>query len=196
MMREEAFEDLVVVDVETSGINPFKHQILSLALVPIDRAKPTLELYIREGEPEWQDVAAAYFRNSLATWRNEGRSPKAACDALVRHIESAFEGPVTMVGHNVGFDVAFLRQLASRAGLDQLPLISHRALDTHTILFLLYARGIIPRGALSSSGAFAHFGIGLEPGTRHTALGDALATRELFIRAVELLEGISPAGAR
>ena len=191
MTRTESFKKLVAIDVETSGINPFRHQILSLALVPLDRSKSPLELYINEGEPEWQRIAADYFEESRPAWEAYGRSASEACAALSSYIGTVFGEQITVVGHNVGFDVAFLRQLAFRAGLDQLPLISHRVIDTHTLLYLLYLSGVIPEDALSSDGAFRHFDIRPQASARHTAIGDALATRELFIRVLELWNGTS-----
>jgi len=191
MTRTDSLRNLVVIDVETSGINPFRHQILSLALVPLDLSKSPLELYVNEGEPEWQKTAAAYFEESRPSWEAYGRSASEACAALSSYIETVFGDKITVVGHNVGFDVAFLRQLAFRAGLDQVPLISHRVIDTHTILYLLHLSGVIPEDALSSDGAFRHFDIRPQASARHTALGDALATRELFMRALELWAGAS-----
>ena len=103
----------------------------------------------------------------------------------------SLETRLTVVGHNVGFDVAFLRQLAFQAGLNEVPLISHRVIDTHTMLYLLHLSGVIPEDALSSDGAFRHFEIGPQAFARHTALGDALATRELFMRVLELWDRAS-----
>lgn len=191
MTRTESFQKLVAIDVETSGINPFRHQILSLALVPLDPSRSPLELYVNEGEPEWQRTAADYFEKSRAVWEAYGRSASEACAALSSYIETVFGDHITVVGHNVGFDVAFLRQLAFQAGLDQMPLMSHRVIDTHTILYLLHLSGMIPEDALSSDGAFRHFGIRPQACARHTALGDALATRELFMRVLELWDRAS-----
>lgn len=72
--------------------------------------------------------------------------------------------------------MAFLRELAFLAGKDEVDYVSRRAVDTHTLLYTLYARGDLPRAALRSDGAFAHFGVKDAEQHRHTALGDALAT--------------------
>ena len=191
MTRTESLQKLVAIDVETSGVNPFRHQILSLALVPLDPSKSPLELYVNEGEPEWERIAADYFEDWRSDWETYGQSASEACAALSYYIETVFGDQITVVGHNVGFDVAFLRQLAFRAGLAEVPLISHRAIDTHTILHLLYLSGVIPEDALSSDGAFRHFDITPHASARHTAVGDALATRELFIRLLELWDRAS-----
>lgn len=181
------WDTLVVIDIETTGVNPFRHQIVSLAMVPLNSDKPSLELYIRYGEPEWQEKALGYFAGFQSTWESEAISPDAACDLMKTYLSENFDKPVTVVGHNVGFDIAFLRQLAYLAGLDELPLVSHRAIDTHTILFLLHMYELVPERALASTGAFSYFGISPPIEKRHSAIGDAIATRELFIHAMALL---------
>ena len=37
---------LVAIDVETSGVNPLKNQILSLSLVPFDETIELLEIFL------------------------------------------------------------------------------------------------------------------------------------------------------
>jgi hypothetical protein len=97
--------------------------------------------------------------------------PKEACAVIESWISNEFGGnTITPIGHNVGFDIGFLRKLAFLSDKDEIDLISRRAIDTHTMLYLLYARGDLPRSALSSDGAFAHFGIDIEVKSRHTAL--------------------------
>jgi DNA polymerase III epsilon subunit-like protein len=179
---------LVAVDVETTGLNPFRHQIVSLALVPIDCEKQSLELYIRHGQPLWQETALQYFADFESTWESQAVTPHEACVRLEDYLSGQFGEPVTAIGHNIGFDVAFLKQLANLADLDELPGLSHRVLDTHTILFLLHVCGIVPGEALTSTGAFAHFGISPPERQRHSAIGDAIATRDLFVSTISLLQ--------
>jgi len=62
---------------------------------------------------------------------------------------------------------------------------SHRFVDTATILFYLYLTGKIKRKITSSQDAFEYFGIAVQG--RHTALGDVLATAQLFTNLVSIL---------
>ena len=60
------------------------------------------------------------------------------------------------------------------------PQFSHRSIDTHTLLWTLASLGMVPPSACSSDGAFGHYKVSPPKELRHTALGDALATRDLL----------------
>lgn len=174
----------LIVDLETSGSNPFQHDALAAAFVPLQRGLPTLELYVRP-RPEgivWNEFARSNFDSYRREWEAEAITPEKACDRIEEYVRNLYpDSYATPVGHNVGFDQAFLRKLAFLGGREQLAGISHRGIDTHTLLNYLEWKGRLPSTALTSTGAFAHFDIPTR-GTRHTALTDALATRELIER--------------
>lgn len=180
---------LVVIDLETTGTNPFCHDVLAVGLVPLIEDVSPCVVYVRPREMQWSQYAKANYERFAAVWESNAIPPAAACEAIERYLTQVFRGEtVTPVGHNVGFDVAFLRKLAFLAGKNEPEAISHRALDTHTMLYLLFLKGQVPSSALSSDGAFKHFGIQVPEGARHTPLGDALATRELVLRLLDALQ--------
>jgi DNA polymerase-3 subunit epsilon len=98
---------------------------------------------------------------------------------------------VVLVGHNVGFDIGFLRRLCRLAGAPFPNFFSHRSLDTASVLRFLSLAGIVPPSAVASTEAFACLGVRVPENLRHTALGDARATAELLTRLVGL---VVPAG--
>lgn len=186
--------DLYVVDVETSGDNPFIHDILSLALVPLAGDTEPLHVHIRQETIFWSKFAHENFLLTAEVWRARAVPPTEAMERVEQYLGGATHNArATLVGHNVGFDLAFLRKLAHQAQRDELANIAHRSVDTHTLLYLCYARGLVSEDALSSDGAFEAFGITLAPSARHTALGDAMATKALFLRLMGLLApGVGP----
>jgi DNA polymerase-3 subunit epsilon len=146
------------------------------------------QVYVRPKEIIWNDFGKKNFEKFASEWEANALPPAEACNVIEEYLAHAFPGgSATPVGHNIGFDVAFLRQLAFLGGRDQLAVLSHRAIDTHTLLYLLYLENKVPAEALTSDGAFKHFGIKVAEELRHTALGDALATRELFRGILEML---------
>lgn len=180
-------KNLAVVDVETSGINPFKHQILSIGIVPLKKEMKPFQVYIRHPDIEWSTYALNNFQKFSSDWELNALSVVEAVNLLEGYLADTFNGEVvTLIGHNIGFDVAFLRKLAFQAGKDQLVGASHRMLDTHTMLYLLFLNGLLPNSALTSDGAFSHFGITVSEAERHTALGDAVATRELLVKLITI----------
>jgi DNA polymerase III subunit epsilon len=180
--------NLLVLDLETSGVNPFQNDVLAVGLVPFHRPELARTIYVRPTEVHWNEYARRNFAKFEAAWERGAVPPGEACAQVEAYVDELTHGKsATLIGHNIGFDQAFLRKLAFAGGRDQLRGISHRALDTHTLLYLLHAAGKLPADAVSSDGAFRHFAIEVPESERHTAVADALATRKLFKRLLERL---------
>ncbi|MCA9538562.1 MAG: 3'-5' exonuclease [Myxococcales bacterium] len=182
MFAQHAF---VIVDTETGGLDPQTHSLLSVGLVSGDRRHST-EFFVVEPTLVTDPKSMAVNRLDLAQVKAEGLDPAAACDAIGAFIEATgLARPVTLVGHNIAFDLAFLHRLYRLAGRDFGRDFSHRSVDTHSLLWAAMAAGRLPPGVGGSDAAFAHFGIAPPPEKRHTALGDALATADLLERLLQ-----------
>ncbi|MFT5144792.1 MAG: DNA polymerase-3 subunit epsilon [Rhodothermales bacterium] len=175
-------ENLVVIDIETTGTSLGRDEVTALALVPVDHGTPPFECYVRtpETEDKLAGVAREYFDSYATEWTRNAVSPAEAGRRLLDYLKSNDLAPVTLVGHNVAFDLGFLKKMAEESGVDLAGWISHRAVDTHSLLHTLYTLGEIEKEDLTSGGAFQRFGIDFSNGGRHTALGDAIATRSLY----------------
>jgi DNA polymerase-3 subunit epsilon len=92
---------------------------------------------------------------------------------------------IVLGGHNINFDVNFLSAFLTRNGYNFQQRFSHRTVDTSAILFYLYLTGKLKRKLTASQDALDYFGIVVQG--RHTALGDAVATAQLFSRLVDIL---------
>ncbi len=184
---------VVVLDTETGGVDPAAHSLLSVALVSLDGARQ-LEFFVRE--PEIFSVPESMAVNGLDLAEVEARGllPAQACDALegfLREERARAGGRAPLLaGHNISFDIAFLKRLYRLAGRSAEGVFSHRSLDTHTLMWTLAAMGALPPEACGSDGAFRHYGVEPPAALRHTALGDAVATRELLLEALQHLSGL------
>lgn len=187
---------LIAVDVETSGPDPFVHSLLAVALVPLAKIVDPLTVFVRHGNPVWTTVGKDYFSLYRSEWEMNSVSSCDAYERIATYLESYPTESMMFVGHNVGFDFSFLKGLAHGVGKEGYPNLSHRTIDTHSLLQVLYWRGDIPESACTSSGAFEHFLIEIPRRERHTALGDATATAKLFERVANLLTGITAATER
>ncbi len=177
---------IVILDTETGGLDPLEHSLMSVGLVTGDGER-RLELHVAEPDIRTTPRALEVNRLDPAWIRAHGLPPAAAVEAIEGFLNALpVPRPVLVAGHNVAFDVAFLRRLYRQAGRPLPEDFGHRTIDTHTLLWALTTRGRLPSDVRGSDRAFAHFGIAPPDEARHTALGDALATRELLLRLLEL----------
>jgi DNA polymerase III epsilon subunit-like protein len=183
---------LLVIDTETGGLDPQRHSLLSVGLVLWESG--TLgaedEFYVREPEIHCDPEAMAVNGLDVHFLESVGLVPQDAVERLENFLDRNFpvsRQPVLVAGHNVAFDVAFVRRLYRLAGRPG-PRFSHRLLDTAGILRFLAIAGRLPDGVIDSSSAFKHFGIDFGSEKRHSALADARATAKLLTRLIGLVQ--------
>ncbi len=153
-----------VVDVETSGLRPGRHQVLQIGLVTVDRSGTVLG--------EWSTlVRLRHFWNRVGPTHVHGltrRSLRGATPAATAFAELAhrLDGAV-FTAHNAGFDAAFIERAARRAGIE---LVLDPRLCT-----LDLSRRLDPDRALTHGLAdvCARYGVPLT--AHHDALADAAA---------------------
>lgn len=172
-------------DTETGGLDPDTSALLSIGLV------------------DWQDGAVLRQEEILVDPEGLACTPKAMevnrieldihCAYSVSRSEAgqrfkAFCQPMSrplIAGHNIEFDLGFIRRLFAQGSLSYV--VSHRTLDTMQILAYLGHCGLIPPGIGKLDQAIQYFGIEVEPGKRHTALADAIASAQVYTAALDLI---------
>jgi DNA polymerase III epsilon subunit-like protein len=181
------------LDTETGGLDLEKHSLLSLGLVVGDDGlvEESLEILVRHEPYVVSAGGMAVNRIDLVQHDRSALTPAAALDAFEAFTHRNFPDPrlcIVLVGHNVGFDRSFLARFFALNGRPFEPRISHRIVDTHSIAAALKDAGKLAVDNLSSTALFSHFGIQVPEEKRHTALGDALATFELYWHLVRLMQ--------
>jgi DNA polymerase III epsilon subunit-like protein len=179
---------LLVLDTETGGLNPETDALLSVGLV------------------DWQDGAVLRQAEILVDAAGLACDPKALevnnIDLEVHHAYSVSRdeaarlirefcrpmGRPWLTGHNIQFDIGFVRRLFTPEVLRQT--FSHRVLDTMQVLAYLGHCGVIPEGIAKLDQALDYFGITMPDGRRHTALADALATAQVYSAMLALLKKV------
>jgi len=184
---------LLFLDTETGGLDPRTHSLLSLGLVVGDGPKVanSLEILVRHEPYVVSAEGMKVNRIDLVAHSEAALEPLVALAVLEVFLEQHFMHrcqPIVLAGHNVGFDQAFLGAFLASQGRSLEPRFSHRVVDTHSLAAGLRDAGRLDLDNLSSTALFAHFGILVPEEKRHTALGDALATFELYWKLVELMK--------
>lgn len=179
------------VDTETGGLDAQRHSLLSIGLVVGDSGEPrhTLEVLVKHDTYVVDGPAMKVNRIDLTSHHTRALEGPTALSVLEVFLGQYFpckHDPITLVGHNIAFDRAFLKRFWEAQGQAFEPRFSHRLIDTHSLAAGLRDAGRLDLEDLSSSALFAHFGIAVPEDQRHTALGDALGTFHLYGKLVEL----------
>ena len=161
---------MIVVDVETTGLNLQKDRVLSIGAVAIEGGAIDLGQCFectlrRDAVPGASTLIHGLGPEALA----DGEEP---IDALLAFLEYLGDSPL------LAFHADFDRQMLIRALKDDLGYrFEHPVLDIAELAPVLYPDALPPRAGLDDW--IAHFGLGV--GQRHHASADALVSAELAL---------------
>jgi polyribonucleotide nucleotidyltransferase len=159
-------ETFVVVDTETTGLDPKTSDLVEVAAVKISGGKITdrWSTLVNAGNP----IVGTQMHGLSTADIKDGATPKVAAEKF-----AAFAKGATIVGHNLGFDVAFLDEALGAGRTFAVEEGSY--LDT----FVLFKESY-PESESFKLGDLARvYGAATTP--NHRALPDAEATAELLI---------------
>ncbi len=168
----KAGAEFVIVDVETTGTNAEMADLVEVAAVRVKRGKVSdrWSTFVNPGRPIFGNQMHGITDKDV---KGAPSPAEAARKAL------AFVGDATIVGHSVGFDIAFLEAALG----DGTRIAKGRYLDTLTLTRDGYPD--LPSYTLGELSRF--FGIQLQQA--HRALPDAEATAELLVAIAGELPG-------
>jgi DNA polymerase III epsilon subunit-like protein len=147
-------ESVIVIDVETSGLNPGKHSILEIGAVRfgagtatmapgglIEVQWPSFEIKCRGWEMALPGGAIIMADHEADAMRINGRSVASLIDPALPTEQDAIgqfhnwlgDGKFVIAGLNPQFDMSFLRAAYARAGLNEKIPFRHRMIDLHTL---------------------------------------------------------------
>jgi len=178
---------MIIVDIEASGTEYYKHSIVSIGAV--DFEDPTNTFY-RECRI-WDKahiMEGALQVNGFTEAEITDPSKMSEAEAVTQFLEWTFSmSDRTLVGQNVSFDRDFLKSAALRAKLPwDLP---YRTLDTHSLCWMHIVKrgGVVPidpqhkRSMLDLDAILNYCGIAEEP-MPHNALTGASCHAEVTSR--------------
>lgn len=150
----------VALDIETTGLESSRDEIIEIGLVRFgpDGESAALDTLINPGRP----IPPQITELTGISDRDVATAPPFSA---IRERVARFVGSSTVVGHNVGFDLGFLR----RHGL----LVGHPHIDTLELSMIL-----MPEQQRYGLSSLAH-SLGLDTGREHRALDDARTTAAL-----------------
>jgi DNA polymerase III epsilon subunit-like protein len=187
---------LLILDAETGGLDCAEHSVLSLGAVIWNNGNIDAKFQVVIREPQMSTTLEALRVNGLTheIIENEGVSPLTAVQALQNFLLANDLHPrITLAGHNVAFDVGFLRRLYRLAGFPDKAygkIFSYRVLCTQTLALALEAAGRCDFKSTSLDALCKHFKIKIRDEDtygRHDALEDATAAARLLTAELALI---------
>jgi DNA polymerase III epsilon subunit family exonuclease len=175
-MRKHNF---AFIDIETTGLNLLKHEIIEIGCVlttPDLEVIEEFELKIKPGHIENADPIALKVNHYDPAFWESAYNLEEAIKILLEKVKDCI-----MVGHNVAFDAGFLEYAFNKMQI--LNTMHYHKLDTVSIAW----------AKLHSEPDLEHFSLremcgrfGIKNERAHTALSDAHATFELYKKLMSL----------
>ena len=160
----------VAIDLETTGLDPRRDRIVSLAAVPFLRAEPmvAVTMLVNPGQPIPPSSTIIHGIDDAMVADAPGEI------AAVRRLDDVVAGQV-IVGHRVRFDLTVLARVRGRAEAAPPP---QATLCTERLAAALHPTW----SDVSLDRVCAAFGVTVHG--RHTAEGDAVAAGRVLVRLV------------
>jgi DNA polymerase-3 subunit epsilon len=164
----------VVFDTETTGLDP-ADRIVQIAGLRIMAGRPTgerFETLVNPGRPIPQRATRIHgITDAMVALAPDMTTALRA----FRH----FTEDAVLIAHNAPFDMGLLRSAATETGAE----FPNRVLDTVLLSAMVWGKS-----APHSLDALAErLGVTIPPEARHTAMGDAEAAAQIFLRLIPAL---------
>jgi len=176
---------MVVIDIETTGLDPLKHSILEIGA--LDFNNPTNQFYQKCRVFEGAEIDKNALKVNGYDYNQLYDSTKQELrDLLLNFIE--WIKPIknkTLAGQNVDFDILFLIESLKRYNIDWI--LGWRKIDLHTLVYCDYLKkGINPiinkeLSNLNGDKIMKYVGLPAEP-KPHLAISGAVYEAEAFSR--------------
>lgn len=164
---------IAFIDLETTGLDPVKHEILQIGIVRVDARTLTIHSQIELKVIPVRIIDAEAKALEVNGYREELWIDAVPLRDALMTIRPWLKGAV-LAGHNPSFDASFLAEGYRSEGVSA-PGMDYHKLDTASLAWPLWRTGAI--GALSLGPVCKHLGI--DRPTPHGALADARASLEV-----------------
>ncbi len=150
----------VFIDTETGGIIPEKHSLLSIGLVVWDKTQGiigTKEFFIKNEEYIVTAESKKINKFNIEEHEQKAKPGKIVIKEMLNFLFLYFKKDerIILVGHNVQFDINFLKQFMKKENRSYNEYFSHRSIDTYSIYKMLILGDIIEKNIESSAEAFS-----------------------------------------
>lgn len=183
----------LVLDTETTGLNPLKNNLLQIAALALDSRLNILTTFNQDICPplgtEFCPISSKIHNFSNQRIQN-GRDYQEVCDEFVTFVKQNFANKPVIIGQFYPFDYAFLNIALSKCDFFKDNLLGNNFIDTKALVNFANLKATLANKnqpftntSLSAKGGLKDF-FCLKDFTSHDALGDCHATLELLKKLI------------
>jgi DNA polymerase-3 subunit epsilon len=179
----------LVLDTETTGLYPNRHQVLTVGLIEVDVSADHLEflseahIFIKHPEYNISSMAMQINNIDIESHNLKATPVKEAMKQIDNFMDNGSLWKTPLLGHNLHFDQRFLKFLFQEH--DYKYPFSEEKDDTRYIWQRFGREGLIDNYTNAKLGTVAdHFGI--DYSQAHDALADCRITAEVFHRLLKM----------
>lgn len=177
-MSSQRLRPVVFIDTETTGLDESVAEIIEIAIVRFSSVSQFVETGCYESKVIMQNPLAAHPR----ALEVNGYTPERWKDAkepgvVLDEIAPFLAGKPYLIGHNIGFDMKFLREMYRRADR-KMPSTDYHTVDTVTLAWPAFVAGHIDGVSLEK--VCNHLGISNDGA--HAAMADIRRTIAAYRR--------------
>ena len=173
---------ILFIDTETGGLDAKKHSLLTIALAVYKDGAILSESEYKVKHKEYIVTPKALEVNNINLIEHDKKASEGSfiVQQIIMYINRNFrrDEKVIIAGHNIEFDNGFLAKLFDDENEVWSKLVSHRKIDTCSLINYLMVTGKIDLKSASLEESIKYFKIETE--ARHTAEADVRATIKLF----------------
>ena len=173
LLNELENENVIVFDVESTGIDTTSDDIIQIAAIRLDRNGNIKEKFVRFLQPSKSvGVAALVHHITDEFLEANGEDPKQVFEEFLMFAKDS-----VLVGHNVSYDISILSSQLKRLGMQELEYLSYY--DTLDIFRRFYPN--LKNHKLEYLGEYCN----VSHKSSHDAFDDICATAEILMYAVK-----------
>lgn len=193
---EDKSLDFICIDLETTGTDPKQHSIIQIGAVYYEKGIPvkTFDKKMYTSGSKISVGALKVNKTPLSVIKGETEGRVSEYDALVEFVDFCLSigKPLIILGHNVAFDVNFLKELFNTYGIQGFEdLFGYRVKDTAVIAQFLADAGVFTNFKSGLANLAETLGITVDKSNTHEALYDVHLTALCYVRMIERIKNIN-----
>ncbi|MGD2071868.1 MAG: 3'-5' exonuclease [Candidatus Thorarchaeota archaeon] len=185
------------IDTETTGLNPFEHDIVSLALIVEINNEVKDELYLKIQPINWNTIndealkVNGFTKEELKTFDKPQEALKKVLRFLEKYVDKykknkSMEDKFVLAGYNVTFDSAMLAEWCKKLNYKYLgALIDYHKLDIASLILFLKMHNKIQIEGFKLVKVAEYLQASIQS---HDAQSDIRATREIAYKLLDKID--------